>query len=115
MKKIKPQLLLVSTLVIGFVLGFLVSGQLTKREMNDLMRWGTEEGFKELMLETIQPTKDQEIQVNQIIDKYAKSNGELHNKWKKEHGELMRALTSELGGILTAEQMKSFNNHEQEK
>ena len=115
MKKIKPKLILIATVLIGFVLGFLVSGQLTKREMNELMRWGTTEGFKEIVIETIEPKPEQESEVNLIGDKYANFNGELHNKWKKEHGELMRALTVELNTVLTPEQMDNWNKQGDQK
>lgn len=115
MKKKRPTLILLITLVIGFVLGFLVSGQITKHQMNEIMRWGTEDGFKESVLDVIEPTKDQESTVNIIVDKYADSNGELHNKWKREHGELMRALTLELTPVLTPEQMEKWNEQSQHK
>ncbi|MBI3135551.1 MAG: hypothetical protein HYZ14_12815 [Bacteroidetes bacterium] len=111
----KPKLILLATVLIGFVLGFLVSGQMTKHEMNEIMRWGTEDGFKEIVTEAIEPTPGQETQVNAIIDKYAGLNGELHDKWKKEHGELMRALTAELSTILTPGQMENWNKQGQHK
>ena len=112
MKKFKPIIALVSTLIIGFVLGFLVSGQLTKQKMNDFLRWGTEDGFKEIMEEKIEPLDSQKADLDPIFEKYAKLNGELHLRWEQEHGKLMKELTQDLGEILTPEQMKEWNGHE---
>ena len=72
MKKIKPLLSIVSILVIGFVLGFLVSGQITKNKMDKFLRWGTEDGFEEIVYETISPDTEQRTKLEPIIKKYAK-------------------------------------------
>lgn len=111
MKKIKPVLMLFTLLMIGFALGFLVSGQLTRKKMDDFLRWGTEDGFKEIMYEQIEPNNQQRTQLEPIIDKYAKLNGELQNSWKKEHGQLMKNLTNELKEVLSDEQMKDWQGH----
>lgn len=114
MKKFKPILALLSTLIVGFFLGFLVSGQMTKKKMDDFLRWGTEEGFKEIMIEDLQPSEDQKKDLDPILEKYAIMNGELHNEWKKQHGELMRAMSEEMKPYLTQEQIDNWTGHKED-
>lgn len=111
MKKIKPSLMLISIFLIGIVLGFLVSGQLTKQKMDEFMRWGSEEGFKEVILEKINPEENQMSDLEPILNKYAKINDELHKTWQKEHGELMRSLTVDLESVLSPGQMAEWKKH----
>ncbi len=110
MKKLKAVFILLSTLAIGFILGLLISGQITQKRMNEFVRWGSKEGFKEIMYETIEPEEKQMIQLEPIIEKHARFNEELHKRWKKEHGELMRGLTKELEEVLTPEQILIWRN-----
>lgn len=111
MNKTKSILILLSTLVLGLVLGFLISGQITKQKLDEFKQWGSEDGFKQIMLEAIKPEQGQMEKLEPIIEKHAKLNGELHNQWKKQHGELMRDLTKELENVLTAEQIAKWKGH----
>jgi len=114
MKRSKPLLILLGTLTIGLVLGFLVSGNLTDRKLEKFIRWGSEEGFKEMIYESIEPTEEQRLGIDPIIEKYAKRNGELQESWRKEHGSIMRAFREEVSPLLNAEQLEKltmWRNH----
>lgn len=81
--------------------------------MGDFIRWGTKEGFKEVIIEKIDPEENQMTDLEPVLEKHAIINDELHNSWQKQHGELMRDLTIDLETVLTTEQMEKWRNHDE--
>lgn len=103
--KTRPILLVIITLVIGFVLGMLTSAQLRLHKLKPMRVYFSEERFREGFYNTIQPDEKQKAIIEEILDKYAKINSETQGKFRKELDSNVRALRKELDSNLTKEQL----------
>jgi len=82
--KAKPILLVILTLLIGFVLGMLTSAQIRLHKLKPVRLYFSEERFREGFFKTIQPDEKQKAEIQKILDKYARLNGDLLNSFRKE-------------------------------
>jgi histidyl-tRNA synthetase len=103
--KAKPILLVVITLVIGFILGMLTSAQIRLHKLKPVRLYFSEERFREGFFKTIQPDEKQKAEIVQILDKYAKMNSELQNNLRKELDSNIKEMRKELDSRLTKEQL----------
>lgn len=103
--KTRPILLVILTLVIGFVLGMLTSAQLRLQKLKPMRVYFSEERFREGFYKTIQPDEKQKAKIELILDKYAKLNSETQSRFRKELDGNVRALRKELDSNLTKEQL----------
>lgn len=94
--KLKSILIIIATLLIGFVLGFLTNGQLTKQRIEKFVHRGPYEGFKMRVLDIIHPDQLQLEEIEPILDKYAKKMQETvaQSKYsmKTLHDDMMEEL-----------------------
>jgi ElaB/YqjD/DUF883 family membrane-anchored ribosome-binding protein len=103
--KAKPILVVVITLVIGFVLGMLTSAQIRFNKLKPVRLYFSEERFREGFFQTIQPDEKQKAEIEQILDKYAKMNSVLQNNLRKELDSNIKEMRKELDSMLTKEQL----------
>jgi hypothetical protein len=103
--KAKPILLVLLTLVIGFILGMLTSAQIRLNKLKPVRLYFSEERFREGFFKTIQPDEKQKAEIVQILDKYAKMNSELQNNLRKELDSNIKEMRKELDSKLTKEQL----------
>ena len=78
--KAKPIIVVVVTLLIGFVLGMLTSAQIRYHKLKPVRVYFSEERFRDGFYRTIQPDDQQKTKIDQVLDKYAKINSELRSK-----------------------------------
>jgi hypothetical protein len=115
--KAKPVLLVVITLVIGFILGMLTSAQIRIHKLKPVRLYFSEEHFRRGFFNTIQPDEKQKAEIEKILDKYAKFNSELQDNFRKELDSNMKELRKELDSKLTREQvarLKEMDERRQE-
>ncbi len=103
--KAKPILLVVLTLVIGFILGMLTSAQIRFHKLKPVRLYFSEERFREGFYNTIQPDEKQKAEIEKILDKYAKLNSDLQANFRKELDSNVKELRKELDSLLTKEQL----------
>jgi hypothetical protein len=103
--KAKPILLVILTLLIGFVLGMLTSAQIRLHKLKPVRLYFSEERFREGFFKTIQPDEKQKAEIQKILDKYARLNGDLLNSFRKESESNMKEMRRELDSKLTKEQL----------
>ncbi len=103
--KIKAILTIVISLLIGFVLGFLVSGQLQNREMEKKHKHSYQEMFIYRTLGVIEPTEAQKDSIFPIIQSYATKTMDLKNRVSGEFNEIMEEMSDELRPYVTDEQL----------
>jgi len=103
--KTRPVILAIVTLIIGFFLGILVSAQLRSHRLKPVKVFFSEEKFRETMYQAIQPTGDQRIDIDKILDKYSRLNGEATSAFRKAFETRMGQFRNELDSILTPEQI----------
>jgi len=104
MKKSKPILVIAGTLLIGFVLGFFVSGYITSHKIKTFMRWTDKEEFVNRIYERIDATDKQKKQLYPILQKYSEKSTECFNK----HKIIIDSMSTELEPYLSSEQKQKL-------
>lgn len=105
MMKAKPIILVIVTLIIGFVLGMLTSAQIRYQKLKPVKVYFSEERFRDGFYRTIQPDEQQKAKIDLVLDKYAKINSDLQNNFRKELDASMKEFRKELDSNLTKEQI----------
>jgi hypothetical protein len=103
--KAKPILLVILTLVIGFILGMLTSAQIRFNKLKPVRLYFSEERFREGFYKTIGPDEKQKAEIEKILNKYAKLNSDLQNNFRKDLNSNIDNLRKELDSKLTREQL----------
>ena len=105
MMRAKPIILVIVTLVIGFVLGMLTSAQIRLHKLQPMRMYFSEERFREGFFNTIQPDEKQKAEIIEILDRYAAKNSELQSGFRKELDSNVQEMRKELDSKLTREQI----------
>ena len=102
--KAKPIILIVVTLLIGFVLGMLTSAQLRYHRLKPVRLYFSEGGFMQGFYKIIEPDEKQKEAISKILEKYGKVNSTLQSTYWKELDTNMKSFQKELDNLLTKEQ-----------
>lgn len=113
--KLRAVLIIIATLVIGFVLGMLVSAQIRYAKLKPVRIFFSEERFREGFFRILQPDKQQEKTISQILSKYAKSNSAIQSDFRRKTDSLMKDLWKEIEPNLTKEQIERLKEIEQKR
>jgi len=103
--KAKLILLVVLTLMIGFVVGWLTSAQVRLHRLKPVRIYLSDNRFREGFYKTIQPDEQQKAEIDKILDRYAKINSEFQADIRKDLDSNMKAFRKELDSKLTKEQL----------
>lgn len=115
--KTKSIIVILLTLVIGFILGMLTSAQIRYHRLKPVRVYFSEERFREGFYKAIQPDDQQKSKIDLILDKYARINGDLQNNFRKELDISMKDFRKELDLNLTKDQitrLKEMDDRRQE-
>jgi hypothetical protein len=104
--KTKPVLLILATLVIGFVLGMLTSAQIRYHKLNPVRVFFSEDRFREGFYRTIQPDEQQKAKIDVVLNKYARINSDLQSTFRKEFESSMNEFRKEIDTYLTKDQIE---------
>jgi hypothetical protein len=113
--KSKPVLLFIGTLIIGFVLGVLVSAQIRFHRLNPVRVFFSEERFREGFYRAIQPDQQQKAKIDLVLDKYAKINSELQNNFRREFDASMKDFRKEIDSFLTRDQIARLKDMDERR
>ncbi len=103
--KTRPVLVILITLVMGFVLGMLTSAQIRLHRLKPMRMFFSEEEFRAGFFKTIQPDEKQKAIIEQILNKYATRNSDLQSNFRKELNSNMKDMRKELDQNLTKDQI----------
>jgi hypothetical protein len=103
--KARSVIVVLVTLIIGFILGMLTSAQIRYNKLKPVRVFFSEERFRDGFYRTIQPDDQQKAKIDLILNKYAKINSELQNNFRKELDASMKDFRKELDLNLTKEQI----------
>jgi hypothetical protein len=115
--KAKPILLVIGTLIIGFVLGMLTSAQIRYQKLKPMKVYFSEERFRDGIYKTIEPDEQQKAKIDLVLSKYAKINSDLQTDFRKTFDASMKEFRKELESNLTKEQLaklKEMDDRRQE-
>jgi hypothetical protein len=113
--KARPIIFIVITLIIGFILGMLTSAQIRFQKLKPVRVYFSEERFREGFYKAIQPDEKQKAQIEEVLDKYAKLNGDLQNNFRKDLDANMKALRKELDSKLTKDQIARLKEMDEKR
>jgi hypothetical protein len=103
--KTRPVILVIVTLIIGFLLGMLTSAEIRNHRLKPVRVFFSEEKFREGMYQAIQPTEEQKVKIDMILDKYSKINSDSQAAFRKEFEARMAKFRNELDSNLTPDQI----------
>ena len=103
--KTKTILVLIFTLIIGFVLGMLTSAHIRYTKLRPVKVFFSEERFREGFYHTIKPDEQQKAEIEPILDKYALINSEIQSNFRKEMDASVKNFRNEIDSKLTQEQL----------
>jgi hypothetical protein len=108
----KSAFLLLSVLVLGIVIGILVSGVLVNRRMERIARLRTGPGIAQLIERAVEPESEQQrVRIREVIDSAAPRFAEVFQRAHEEMRLLSDSVLTELSGILNSEQMEDLKRH----
>jgi hypothetical protein len=113
--KTKSIIVIILTLVIGFVLGMLTSAQMRYHRLKPVRMYFSEERFREGFYGAIQPDQKQKAKIDIILNKYAKINSELQNNFRKELDASMKDFRKELDFNLTKDQISRIKDMDERR
>ncbi len=101
--------LFVATLLIGFVIGFLVQGAITSSRIKKMQSTFTERGINREFMRAIRPNPEQMKQLGPVLRKYAGEKRNLMQKYRSNQHELFLELRKEIDPYLTPEQKQRLD------
>lgn len=104
--KIKFTGIIIGTLLIGFVIGFLTNGRLVKSRIDKMQSFYTEKGANQAFIRVLDPTPEQMEKIRPILQRHAQQNRELLTNHRIEQQAFFLELEDELRPFLTQEQME---------
>ena len=107
--KTKSIIIILATLIIGFFIGFLTNGQITRYKLNRFVSQGSYDAFKFRMMDVIRPDMDQIKDIEPILDKYAQKAHETLEISKENMKELHENLLEDLKPYLNEEQIERLD------
>ena len=113
--KLKNSLILTGTLILGIVIGVLISGRAIHYKMKNARSFYTERGFNRQIMRVIKPTDEQMKQLRPLLQKQAKKNQALFKRCKEKRDELFIEFRSELENYITDEQMERFDKMQKKR
>ncbi len=102
--KSKYTLSLVGVLVIGLILGVLLSGLLIRTRVRRLQGYYTEQGFRQEFMRVLRPSPDQFKRMKPLLINYGQQNRANMMEYRKRQRELMMDLRHDLQPILNPAQ-----------
>ncbi|NOX85420.1 MAG: hypothetical protein GXO86_05580 [Chlorobi bacterium] len=96
--------LFVVTLLIGFVIGFLVQGAITSTRIKKMQSTFTERGMNREFIRAIRPTPEQMKQLHPVLRKYAGKKRDLMQEYRNNQHELFLEFRQETDPYLTPAQ-----------
>ncbi len=104
--KLKYTLAFFAVLLIGFALGFLVSGRLIHNRVNRMQKYFTEKGFRYEFMRVLRPSPEQLQKMRPVLKTYAQRNRENMMFFRKQQWQLMKNLRHDLKPFLSPKQVK---------
>ena len=108
--KTKPAIIVVATLIIGFVIRFLVNGQLTSQRYQRFVSQDHFDAFKYRMMEVIKPDAEQSRKIEPILEAYAQKAFQTLESSKEQMNELHKDLREDLEPYLDEQQIRQLDN-----
>jgi hypothetical protein len=108
--KTKFTFMLLGALVLGILIGVLVTGRYTRHKVVQIKEMGTPEGLHRHFYKLIDPSEEQEELIRPILRTYATQSQEMRQRHWDEHKALFKQVQQELEPLLDEEQLERLEN-----
>jgi len=113
--KIRPVLLIILTLIIGFIIGILVSAQIRYQRLKPVRIFFSGERFREGFYNIIQPDEKQKQTIDFILSEYARANSLIMNDFRRKSDSLMKRFWKEIEPNLNSEQLERLREFDRRR
>lgn len=113
--KTKSVIILIATLLLGFILGMLTSAQIRYHKLKPIRVFFSEERFREGIYSVINPDESQMVKLDEIIKKYSRRNREIQTNFRRELDNFTKDLWNEMDPVLTREQVEKLQEMEKKR
>jgi uncharacterized protein YneF (UPF0154 family) len=107
--KTKNTVIIVATLLTGMIIGFFISGQLTRHRIKKMRhRIENPEAREQHLMNKLDLTAEKEEQVRGILDWHFNETQPIHREFKREMHTKRKELRDTLSTVLTPQEMKKM-------
>jgi len=103
--KTKAIVVLVLTLVIGFILGMLTSAQIRHSRMKEMRTFFSGKDYAEMMLNVIQPDEVQKAKLEEVMGRFYKTTRDMQSDFRTDFDSVTATFKKEIDTLLTPEQL----------
>lgn len=108
--KTKSAVIILSTLIIGMLLGALIFGAIVRHQIAEINGLRTSEGFISFFDDIIEPEAEQKPAIDHVLDKHAKVFYSTSTVCLGKVLAIINSMEEDLSAVLTPEQMKRLQN-----
>lgn len=110
--KTKAIIVLVLTLIIGFILGMLTSAQIRHSRMKEMRTYVSGKDYAEVMMNVIQPDEAQKAKLEEVMGRLYKTTRNMSSDFRTEFDSVTASFKKEIDTLLTPEQLERVREHE---
>lgn len=110
--KTKAIVVLVLTLIIGFILGMLTSAQIRHSRMKEMRTFFSGKDYAEMMLNVIQPDEDQKAKLEEVMGRFYKTTRDMQSDFRTDFDSVTASFKKEIDTLLTTEQLEKVRELE---
>jgi len=103
--KTKAIVVLVLTLVIGFILGMLTSAQIRHSRMKEMRTFFSGKDYAEMMLNVIHPDEVQKAKLEEVMGRFYKTTRDMQSDFRTDFDSVTATFKKEIDTLLTPEQL----------
>jgi len=113
--KLRITLLIILTLLLGFVIGILTSAQLRHKRMRPVRIYASEHYFKEHLYKVAEPDSAQKVELDAIIEQYGEKVNEINTAFRKDFEALMDSQWDDIKPVLDKKQIEKLEEFERNR
>lgn len=113
--KARSIIIIVATLILGFILGMLTSAEIRHQKLKPISFFLSEERFRDGVFSVINPDEAQKEKLEKLIEEYSNRNRELQSDFRKNLDDFMTDLWKDMEPILTPEQVEKLLEMEKKR
>jgi hypothetical protein len=103
--KTKAIIIVIATLLIGFLLGMLTSAQIRHSKLRKMRMSVSGRDFAEMMMQVINPDDQQRIELEKVMKSYENMTHEMQSEFRRDFDSVSTAFKRDIDTLLTPDQL----------
>lgn len=108
--KNRALLTIIISILTGFILGFVVSSQITRLRTRDVRSMSSSDSFKSRTYSIINPGPEQLQELDPVVERYSEKFDSMKRVTRKGYSDLIESYHQEIKPHLTKEQYENLEN-----